>query len=347
MKKRTNRNPKKTNVATSSTGTKNANWWQYSRWVYLIGRNMKQSGYITDTERTAIETFIQRIGNPETGTRPWLADRLRIKDQRLSDEQEDFEEPEVPEIDTARIALNQSFAKLGLYGFLSPANTSPTPVIDPINPKQDDYSESKMLQLIGRDLKKIPLNDQEKEWCDELFLATDPRRFGYHSIDGYEVEFTVKLDNTEKEGVLVKFDGKEIETESNGVALFSDVEAGKKTVTIDETDEFEKYSEELTISEETKKEISLTAKVPEITEVKVTLNVKDEGSPVGEGISLNFNDSPYSTNSEGKIVIESVAPGNYDIHRELDSTYQEYNASINVTSDSEEQEFEVSLIKVV
>lgn len=50
------------------------NWWQYSRWVYLIGRSYKYR-YFTDEEQTAMLEFISEIAK----TRPYIIDRLNLK----------------------------------------------------------------------------------------------------------------------------------------------------------------------------------------------------------------------------------------------------------------------------
>jgi hypothetical protein len=157
------------------------NTWQYSREIYLIGRNLRQSGKLSDAERTAVEEFIQKIGNPKTGSRPWLSDRLRLKTNRLSDIDTGVEVIDKEVVDTKRIAVNISLSKRGNIGYILPASVNPNPVIDPINPAQNDYAECKMIQLIGRDLKiHLPITEQEKIWCDELIAATKTRKNGYH-----------------------------------------------------------------------------------------------------------------------------------------------------------------------
>lgn len=50
------------------------NWWQYARWVYLIGRSYKYR-YFTDEEQTAMLEFISEIAK----TRPYIIDRLNLK----------------------------------------------------------------------------------------------------------------------------------------------------------------------------------------------------------------------------------------------------------------------------
>ena len=52
----------------------NCNWWQYARWVYLLGRSNKYR-YFTETEKVALLDFIAKIAK----TRPYIIDRLNLK----------------------------------------------------------------------------------------------------------------------------------------------------------------------------------------------------------------------------------------------------------------------------
>lgn len=52
----------------------NCNWWQYSRWVYLLGRSNKYR-YFTEKEKEALLEFIAAIAE----TRPYIIDRLNLK----------------------------------------------------------------------------------------------------------------------------------------------------------------------------------------------------------------------------------------------------------------------------
>lgn len=102
------------------------NVWQYSRWVYLIGRSIKNKSLET-SEREAFIVFIDGI----LKYRPYLMSQLNIK--KGNNEQ----------------------------GWKN----------------QNDYSLGKMLQVIGRNLKQLTLNVEEKVLCDRLFYSTDERRF--------------------------------------------------------------------------------------------------------------------------------------------------------------------------
>lgn len=157
----------------------NANWWQYSRWVYLIGRSTRRGGYISISEEEAIIDFIAKIKT----SRPWLIDRLNCKAKRITDKDTTITPNPVPTpaLDSANIALNAMLKDFGIYGAIIPASKNATIPIASV-PPEDYYSASKMLQYIGRDLKRIPLSTEEKAWCDTLFEATDSRRFGYVNL---------------------------------------------------------------------------------------------------------------------------------------------------------------------
>ena len=112
----------------------NVDWWQYSRWIHNIGRSLRANPP-SDSERVAIENFIQQIANPNTGTRTWLAQDLRL-------------------------------FLINLEGG-----------IEPINPLQSDFTEAKMIMVIGRDMLKLPITEIEKPYCDALLNATGTRRY--------------------------------------------------------------------------------------------------------------------------------------------------------------------------
>ncbi len=56
-------------MSASTTGS----WWQYSRWVTNISRNMRITNP-SGVEKAAVVTFLKAIWNPvtQTGTRSWL-----------------------------------------------------------------------------------------------------------------------------------------------------------------------------------------------------------------------------------------------------------------------------------
>ena len=64
-------------------------WWQYSRWVWNISRNM----HITNpagAEAAAVVTFLKYIWEPvaQTGTRPWLQAMYQEKAVNAGDDYE-------------------------------------------------------------------------------------------------------------------------------------------------------------------------------------------------------------------------------------------------------------------
>ena len=50
---------------------------------------------------------------------------------------------------------------------------------DRIVAKQPDYAEAKMVMVIGRDLKKIPMTITERGYVETLLTATGTRALGY------------------------------------------------------------------------------------------------------------------------------------------------------------------------
>ena len=117
-------------------GTTLANWAQYSKWVWQIGRSF----WVTPqsvAEKAACETFVKFFwdAGTSTGSRPWLA---------------------IVENHKATVQADQ---------YIGDVDTEP------------NNFDRKMVEIIGRDLKKIPLTDAEVPVCDALFVATGNRRY--------------------------------------------------------------------------------------------------------------------------------------------------------------------------
>ena len=55
-------------------GTANGEWWQYSRWVYIIGRTLRLN-YGSAGEVSAVKTFLTSV----LAGRPWLETKMNIK----------------------------------------------------------------------------------------------------------------------------------------------------------------------------------------------------------------------------------------------------------------------------
>ena len=115
------------------------NVWQYSRWVYLIGRSIKNKS-LEPSEREAFIVFIDGI----LKYRPYLMSQLNIK--KGNNEQ----------------------------GWKN----------------QNDYSLGKMLQVIGRNLKQLTLNIEEK------IYAYDERIAPGAEVEYQEVESAMKIVNS-------------------------------------------------------------------------------------------------------------------------------------------------------
>lgn len=118
------------------TGTLNGSWWQYSKWIFSIGRSLLINPPST-AERSAVTTFVRTFWNAasSTGTRPWLAT--------------EFNFDAVWQPDQYRGDVNM----------------------------EPDQVDCKMVQEIGRDLKKIPMTDAEKIVCDTFMTATGDRKY--------------------------------------------------------------------------------------------------------------------------------------------------------------------------
>jgi len=117
--------------------TTTANWWQYSRWVWIIARSLRLNTPSV-AELAVMKTYIKVFWDADlrTGTRPWL-----------------------------ETAFNkQSVA--GTDGYKGDVDVDSTPAI------------VEMLEHVGRDLKRIPLTDDEKTATDVLIAATGSRRYG-------------------------------------------------------------------------------------------------------------------------------------------------------------------------
>ena len=122
-----------------------ANNYEYSRWVKNIARNSR----ITPTdagETTALRTFLKAIWNPvnQTGTRSWL---------------------DTPFKERATAAASGN-------NYICNIDVEPIPVL------------IRLLELVGRDLKKTPITDAEKTLIDTFMAATSNRRLGTGPIFG-------------------------------------------------------------------------------------------------------------------------------------------------------------------
>lgn len=115
------------------------NWWEYSRWVKNVARNSRITPP-TASEEGMIRVFLKSICDPIafTGTRPWL---------------------NVPFKERATAAA-------GGANYQCDIDKEPVPVL------------IRLLEVVGRDFKKIPLNNYEQAMADDLFIYTDNRRLG-------------------------------------------------------------------------------------------------------------------------------------------------------------------------
>ena len=126
-----------------------SNWnvgqnWEYSRWVKNYARNSR----ITEptnvlpyaNELTNIRSFLKYFWNPmtQTGTRPWLQDAFQRK--------------------ATAAALGDDYRM--------DIDREPAAVL------------VEVLELVGRDLKKLPVTAGEVAQCTLLFMQASARVFG-------------------------------------------------------------------------------------------------------------------------------------------------------------------------
>jgi len=114
--------------------------WQYSRWVKNVARNAMQTNYQAGPELAFVRLFLKVMWNPvtQTGTRPWLKDAFQRKAVQV------------------------------------PADTDYKCDID----QQPVHVLVELMELVGRDFKKIPISDFEKAGADILFGLSNNRRLG-------------------------------------------------------------------------------------------------------------------------------------------------------------------------
>jgi len=113
--------------------------WKYSRWVKNISRNSRQTLPV-DAEKAAYVTFLKLIWNPvtQTGTRSWLQAPFQRK----------------------------AIASASSGNYKCDLDVEP------------NYVLVELLEIVGRDLKKIALTDTEAGYVNTLISATGVRRLG-------------------------------------------------------------------------------------------------------------------------------------------------------------------------
>ena len=122
-------------------GSTTDDWWQKSRWSYVIARNSRITE-LAGAELAAARVFLKFFWDVtnQTGTRPWFETMFRQKSQINYRDGQTLEAGEV--------------------------DSEPPSAI------------SKMVSAVGRDLKKIPLTTAEGDEVDTLIAATGNRRTG-------------------------------------------------------------------------------------------------------------------------------------------------------------------------
>lgn len=127
------------------SGTTTANWAQYSRWAYIVPRvlksNLPANEDAVDLLMPTLRAYVKYFWNQkaQTGTRPWLATAF----------------------------LNRT----GI-SYSKGAHTAGDPDYEPAR------SLLTQMEVIARDVKKIPLTAGEKTRIDTLIAATSDMRYG-------------------------------------------------------------------------------------------------------------------------------------------------------------------------
>ena len=121
-------------------GSTTHSWWQYSKWVWNVARNMRITEP-TGVELAAVVTFIKAFRDPvaDTGTRSWLDDKFKQK----------------------AIVATQTDSQ-----YRCNLDEEPTHVL------------VELVGVIGRNLKHIPITTAEAGFVDTLITATGDRRYG-------------------------------------------------------------------------------------------------------------------------------------------------------------------------
>ena len=126
-------------------GSTTGSWWQYSRWVRNVARNSRITAPSV-AELAAFRTFVKAVWNPmtQTGTRSWLDVPFKMK----------------------------ATAAAGSINYQCDVDVEPQTVV------------VELVELVGRDLKKIPMTDAEQVLADALIAATGNRRYGTGPLFG-------------------------------------------------------------------------------------------------------------------------------------------------------------------
>lgn len=128
-------------------GSATSSWWQYSRWVKNIARNARITNPADPSaELTAFRTFLKAIWNPmtQTGTRLWLQAEYQRRAVQV------------------------------------PLDTDYQCNID----QQPAHVLVELVNMVGGDLKKVPITDAEVVLANALIAATGNRRYGTGPLFG-------------------------------------------------------------------------------------------------------------------------------------------------------------------
>ena len=140
----------------------------------------------------------------------------------------------------------------------------------------------------------------------------------------YVVTFIVTEDNTPIVEATVKFDGTIYTTNAEGKVVIEDVEVGNYSYTVS----LSGYTEVTGTVDVTDANVNEPVSLSPLM-YTITFAVTEGNNPI-EGATVNFDGTNYTTNAEGKVVIEGIKAGNYGYTVSM-SGYTEVTGAVDVT----------------
>ncbi len=144
-------------------------------------------------------------------------------------------------------------------------------------------------------------------------------------VEEYDLTFVVEDEWEEPvEGATVMLNGKTVQTDGDGNAVFEDLEPGIYDYEVDH-EHFETVEDEVEIvDEDVVEEVTLTEKIVE--EYDITFEIEDEDGELIEGAEVTVDGERLETGDEGEVVFEDMEPDSYDytVEKEGHETVDNY-----------------------
>lgn len=328
--------------------TANCNWWQYSRWTYLIGRTVKSKDFST-TEREAVITFIEEI----LKNRQSLLPRLNLKKGDVSEieVQNNYalgkmaqligrQLKVLPPTEDEKILCDDLFKVTDPRRYMATAFWYDFEVVvgvpeATVGLYQDD---SCVAESVSDESGNAVFNvkggvytikvdaDGYDQLISENVTVDSNSKFTIEPLDptDYSVTVTVKDSQTAPiEGANVTLgDLPSVQTSVEGIATFS-AEAGDYQLVVSK-DGYTSYDESVNVTGANSFDIVL-----EYAAANFELVFNDSnGSPVN-GIEVKIDgNSVGSTDSTGKVTA-SVVPGQHTVSVEATATYEAFSQEVD------------------